>query len=253
MKQRSQKRWGSSDAGRGIRRTIIAVLMVSMISLGLPLTAGDKAEFLNLGFSSDGSTFFYGQHGIDVISNDVYVTILGFDLESESLDPELAYHQTVTTRAIPGQQSSLAALIRSVRVYEDETGVTLDPMRTGRILYYVLPGSTAEDVVTFVDHRDSMIYDVALTERPLSTAPGDSAAVNVTAYITPLTEETTSRFDSGSLAVFEDAVYDYLLKQIIISPDDRYLVCVFQTRVFDENSGTSIRYSLRRVALEPQP
>lgn len=251
MRIGSQGRGYRSDRDGLAHRSVIVILLVIMMTLGSPLSAGDKAEFLNLGFSPDGSTFFYGQHGIDVVSNSVYVTIDGFDLVSGTLLPELSFAQTFNTRAIPGQQSSLAAIIRSVSTYEEFAGVTLDPMDTGRVLYYVLPGNAVGDVVTFVDYRDDMIYDVAFSERPLDAGLGDSAAVNVTVYVTPLTEETTIRHDSDSLADYEESVYDYILKQIIISPDYDYLVCLFQTRVYDENSGTSIRYSIRRVPLKP--
>ena len=247
----SQGRGYRSDRGGSSQRFIIVILLIIMMALATPLSAGDKAEFLNLGFSPDSSTFFYGQHGIDTVSNSVYVIINGLDLDSGTLIPELSFTQTFSTRVIPGQQSSLAAIIRSVSTYEEFAGVTLDPMDTGRVLYYVLPGNAVGDVVTFVDYRDDMIYDVAFSERPLGASPGDSAAVNVTVYVSPLTGETTMRYDSDSLADFEDSVYDYILKQIIISPDFDYLVCMFQTRVYDENSGTSIRYSMRRVSLKP--
>jgi hypothetical protein len=118
-------------------------------------------------------------------------------------------------------------------------------------LYFQLPGDITGDILTFMDYRATRTeYSVSFVMRPQIREPGTNTSLAITLFQT-LMDGTQKRFEAGSLIKPIQNVYDFQLKQIIVSPQRDYVVLVFQTTEYDDlNDTINIRYYIDSVKIK---
>ena len=227
------------------------VVFLFLIVLGIQAAvfAGDRAEFINLGFSDDSSAFLFGQYGKNESGTLLYADIVYHDLVSGENSSELSLSKTYPDSQRSGN-NGLSALLMSLKEYNSIYSVDIDYNKTGTTLYFQLPGQTTSDTISFSDYQVGIIYSVSTVMRPQVREPGTNTALAITLFQT-LQDGAQRRFEAGSFIKPIENVYDFQLKQIVVSPQRNYVVLVFQTTEFDkENNTTNIRYYIDSVKIK---
>ena len=225
---------------------LLVLLLVPML-----LAAGDRAEFINLGFSDDGSIFLYGQYGKDAEGRYLYADIIAHSIDEDRRVDELTISRQYPIRQFSGQ-SGVNALLMSLREHASSHALPINYTNTGSVLFFQLPGQDAGELVTFTDYADMTLYTVSLTIRPKEREPGTNATIQLTLF-RELRNGTKSRFSTGSLLEPLEGVYEFHIKQVVLSPDRTKIVIVIQTRVFNEEDGDEdYRYTVYAMPLDKQ-
>ncbi len=230
-----------------IKKVVSLFLLVFCIQTAV--FAGDRAEFINLGFSANSEFFLFGQYGKNESGTLLYADVIYHDLVSGENSRELSLSKTYPDSQRSGN-NGLSALLMSLKEYNSIYNVDVDYNQTGTTLYFQLPGQITGDLISFSDYQVGIIYSVSLVMRPRIREPGTNTALAITLFQT-LRDGTQSRFEAGSLIKPIQNVYDFQLKQIIVSPQRDYVVLVFQTTEYDENNDTTnIRYFIDSVKIK---
>ncbi len=222
------------------------LLLVPML-----LAAGDRAEFINLGFSDDGSIFLYGQYGKDTEGRYLYADIIAHSLVDDQRVDEMTISRQYPMRQFSGQ-SGLNALLMGLREHASSYSLPINYTNTGSVLFFQLPGQDAGELVTFTDYADMTLYTVSLTIRPKERKPGTDATILLTLF-RELRDGTKSRFSTGSLLEPLEGIYEFHIKQAVLSPDRSGIIVVIQTRVFNEADGDEdYRYTVYSIPFDGQ-
>ncbi|NQT60259.1 MAG: hypothetical protein HQ557_14860 [Bacteroidetes bacterium] len=227
----------------------VLTLFLIIFCIQAAVFAGDRAEFINLGFANDSGAFLYGQFGKNESGTQLYADIVYHDLVSGENSSELSLSKTYQDSQQSGS-NGLSALLMNLKEYYTISTVDIDHTQTGTTLYFQLPGQKTGDMVSFSDYQTRTVYSVSFVMRPQVREPGTNTSLAITLFQT-LKDGTQNRFEAGSFIKPIQNVYDFQLKQIIVSPQRDYVVLVFQTTEYDEdNDTTNIRYYVDSVNIE---
>ena len=228
-----------------VKKVVVFSLIIFCIQSAL--FAGDRAEFINLGFPNNSTAFLYGQYGRNESGTLLYADVVYHDLVSGENSDELSLSKTFQDFQRSGN-NGLSALLMNLKEYNTVYTVDVDYTQTGTTLYFQLPGQTTGDTVSFSDYQTGTVYSISFVIRPRIREPGTSAALAITLFRT-LEDGTQDRFEAGSFIKPVEGVYDFQLKQIVVSPRQDYIVLVFQTTEYDEDT-TNIRYYVDSVKIK---
>ncbi|MBL7005691.1 MAG: hypothetical protein ISR78_01270 [Spirochaetia bacterium] len=221
-------------------KKVISLFLI-VFCLHTAVFAGDRAEFINLGFSRDSKAFLFGQYGKNESGTLLYADVLYHDLVSGENSSELSLSRTYPDSQRSGN-NGLSALLMNLKEYNSMYTVDIDYTQTGTTLYFQLPGQKTGDMISFSDYQVGTVYSVTFVMRPQVREPGTNTALAITLFQT-LKDGTQNRYEAGSLIKPIQDVYDFQLKQVIVSPKRDYVVLVFQTTEYDiDNNTTNIRY-----------
>ncbi len=214
----------------------LALVWALILLAATVVSAGDVAQFVNLGFSKDGKFFMFGQYGVAQKDASAWADTYIVDVPSNTYAPKGTESFAGTQPVDPGS-NGLGALLNALAVSLPRTKqLRIDHLSTGRLLYILLDGAQAADSLEFRDFQTGRSYKVALTQ-----SAGDGAAsFSIAATVTD--KDGTSRsFTAGNPSYARKGVKAYHIKQIILDPDGVSLVFVVQKEEQDSN-GSNIRY-----------
>lgn len=231
-----------------MRKRIYISLIICLFPL-LSIFAGDRAEFINLGFNFDSTQFMYGVYGIDEVGIDAYASVYLYDLEKQALDRNQFYEKTYKNAVTPGQNGIGALFMVLEDNYLAGGRNRISHLNNGNVLYYQFPGQKSSTRVAFRDFINNYYYTIVLTRRPLIESPDSNAALALTVFRSN-EDGKQEKYQQGSLADFGDGVFSYDLKKVILSPNGKYLVMVVQTKINDPVKGILVRYQVRSIKLE---
>ena len=144
----------------------LALVWVLFLLAALAASAGDVAQFVNLGFSKDARYFMFGQFGIAEKSSAAWADTFIVDV------PANAYAFKGTRRFVGAQPvepggNGLGALLNALSEGLPRTNqFRIDHLATGRLLYVLLDGAQAPDSLEFRDFQSGRSYTIALTQLP---------------------------------------------------------------------------------------
>ena len=199
-------------------------------------SAGDVAQFVNLGFSRDGKYFMFGQFGVAEKDSSPWADTFIVDVPSNVFATKGTQSFAGTQPVDPGA-NGLGALLNALAVSLPRTKqLRIDHLATGRLLYILLDGAPAADALEFRDFQTGRSYRIALTQ----VAGANGASFSIAATV--MEKDGTSRsFTAGSPSYARKGVKAYHIKQIILDPDGVSLVFVVQ-REEQDSHGSNIRY-----------
>jgi len=227
---------------RGKLITVCGIFLLLLTSV----FAGDRADFINLGFIDQNEAFLYGQYGMDEEGTYFYADVVYHDLQSGETPAELIQSKRYPLTELNGG-STLPAMLQSVQEYLSVNPVSVDFTRTGVMLYP--PGIESGNVISFKDDTQNKDYSLSLNLRPKTRKPGSNTALALT-LVQNDSDGTYKRYDAGSLVRPLEGVYDVRLAKVYSDPERNYLVMVFQTSEFDdETESVDARYLLKSIAL----
>jgi predicted secreted protein len=217
-------------------RRIALVWALILLAASLA-SAGDVAQFVNLGFSKDGKYFMFGQYGVAEKDSSAWADTFIVDVRANAFAPKGTERFAGTQPVDPGA-NGLGALLNVLAVTLPRTKLLhIDHLSTGRLLYVLLDGAQAADTLEFRDFQTGRSYKVALTQTGASDG-GASYSISVT-----VTEKdgNTHAFTAGNPTYARRGVQAYHIKQIILGPDGASLVFVVQKEEKDTH-GANVRY-----------
>jgi predicted secreted protein len=216
----------------------LALVWVLFVLAALAASAGDVAQFVNLGFSKDARYFMFGQFGISQRDSTAWADTFIVDVRANSFAPG-GTRRFIGTQPVDPGATGLGALLNALSESLPRTNqLRIDHLSTGRLLYVLLDGAEAADALAFRDFQTGRSYTVTLTQLPAAGAAG--ASYNVSIGVTEK-DGTTHSLIAGDLGYRRKGVKSYHIKQIILAPDGTSLVVIVQKEEQDM-TGNNIRY-----------
>lgn len=218
------------------------------ITAALSLSAGDKAEFANLGFSADGRYFMFGNYGFSPEDSQCYADIFLVDVPNNVFVPQGVFSGEYNNILSPGQ-SAIGALFS---LLEDSTQkrnqYNIDYLNTGRPLYIRLDDNPDSEenleqdinLLEFKDFLTGNYFTVDLQQ----TVEGSSSR-----FYIDLTMKTASgierNFRVGHPNYTRRGIVNYTINRIIINPDNSSLVII----IAKTDQAGNIRYMVETLQL----
>lgn len=229
------------------RSLVIAALTIALgAASSAPLFAGDVPTFVNLGFSADSAFFMFGQYGIDAKAAKPYAELYLVDTKKNDFVPKGIVRKSFDAALEPGQDTSgalfslYASTLPLVKFYK------IDPLRPGRLLY-LLDGGDLPSTLSFRDFKTGTSYEIALTK---NVAEKDGGALSSFGLSVKATDAKggAKRVAGGSPDVKRAGVSDYIIRRIIMAPDEKTLVLIIEKTLTDKGDP-SVRYMVETVRL----
>ena len=216
----------------------LALIGTLILLAARAVSAGDVAQFVNLGFSGDGKYFMFGQFGVAETSSAAWADTYIVDVRANAFVSRGTQKFAGTQPVDPGS-NGLGALLNALATGLPRTQqLRIDHLVTGRLLYVLLDGAQAPDTLEFRDFQTGRSYKVSLGQAPSADGGGASFSIAVT-----VTEKDgkAHAFTVGDGSYTRPGVKAYHIKQIVLAPDGASLVFVVQ-REEKDNQGSNIRY-----------
>jgi predicted secreted protein len=223
----------------------LAPIGVLILLVTFAASAGDIARFVNLGFSPDSRYFMFGQYGIQEKSSTPWAETFIVDVRTNAF---VSRGMSKASASLPVDSGSdgIGALFDAVA--EAQTQEALHKIRhttTGRMLYILVDGAPAPDVVDFRDFQTGRNYEITMTQSPPSGEAGASfsLAISVTDK-----DGVVHTYKAGNPSFRRAGVKAYHIKEIILAPDNASLVFLIQ-REEQDTQGNNIRYMIETAGI----
>ena len=225
-----------------------ALVWALFLLAALAASAGDVAQFINLGFSADSKYFMFGQYGIFQDTSAPWADSFIVDVQGNTFAKKGVRRFAATQPVDPGG-GGLGALfnvladgIAEVKQYR------IDHLNTGRLVYILVDGAVPPDSIEFRDFQLGRSYKVALTQSSSTRGSDVSSTYGIAVTITEKDGKTRT-LNVGNPAFKRSGVKAYHLKQIVLAPDASSLVFVVQREQQDGN-GDNIRYMVEALKVK---
>jgi predicted secreted protein len=229
-----------------MRNLIIFCILLFLIIINL--YPGDISTFVNLGFSADSRYFMLAQYGIKQNDSSPYADLFFIDVTQNTYaqygDKSLSYKN----KTEPGT-FGIGALFN---IIEENIALTnrykIDHLATGRILYHLMNGEQSKQSFDFRDFVSGNYYIANL----LQTISGKDKNIKSSFGITFTVKKTSGdskTFATGHPAFQRTGVKGYRIKQIILSPDEHFIVFIVE-REEEDSVGINIRYMIETLNID---
>ena len=205
--------------------------------------AGDVSNFVILGFSSDGTMFAFGIHGVKDKTYQAYAEIYIVDARSNDF-AEHGVFKTSPTKITYAQDSKsvFLALQNRATPYLKKYGISQDSKE--RILYSKTEDSEDNKTLMFRDFEKSDQYTVVLH------AKNNNKGVS-SFYITCdvlYADGSKKTYHAGHKDILRHGVKSYSIKKVLLDSSSSTLVFVIEKKEV-EKDGDSVRYMVEVVRL----
>jgi predicted secreted protein len=224
-----------------------ALLSACILLIALAAWCGDVAQFDNLGFSSDGRYFMFGQHGILEKTSYPYAELAIVDVPANAFVPQGTKKVSYTKGVEPGS-TGLGALLNALGdMAAQKRQYRIDHLVTGRLLYLLVDGVNPAETLEFRDFQAGTKYAVTLAQT--SGTKDGAPAASFSLKVTVTGRDGKARdLAVGNPALQRPGVKTYRVKQVILGPDGAALVFVVQKEEV-EGQSVDVRYMVETVRL----
>ena len=225
-----------------------ALLSACILLAALAAWAGDVAQFDNLGFSSDGRYFMFGQHGILEKTSYPYAELYIVDVTANAFAAQGTKKVSYAKGVEPGS-TGLGALLNALGdMAAQKRQYRIDHLVTGRMLYLLVDGVNPAATLEFRDFQAGTRYAVTLVQTP-GTKDGQPAAA-FSLKVTVTGKDGKARdYTVGNAGFARAGVKTYRVKQVVLGPGGAALVFVIQKEEGD-GTGVNIRYMVETVRID---
>lgn len=223
---------------------LVGILFILAIA---PLTAGDVATFVNLGFSTDSSVFMFGQYGVVNGEEQPYAEIYTVDVPGNRFVPQGVLKQTYSKELQPGQDGmgALLNLLHQARPMVDK--YEIDHLSNGRLVYIHLDGDKPKERIEFRDFVRGDSYVLTLVQQKFGAESSVSASFHINLAVTSRGGATRT-FTLGLPDYKREKVMSYRIKAVFFSPDESGLVMIVEKEMWSEE-GRNIRFMVETTPL----
>ena len=207
--------------------------------------AGDVAQFVNLGFSPDSRYFMFGQYGILEKNSTPWADAYIVDVPANAYAPRGTKQFTSGQPVEPGTSALGALLIALCDNVAQRKQYHIDHLLSGRLLYVLVDGARAEDVLEFRDFPSGRTYKIALQQSLDPKAGVVHSSFRLAISVTEKDGKLRA-ISAGNPVISRAGVKGYHIKQIILAPDGNSLVFLIQKEEQDSH-GDNVRYMVETV------
>jgi predicted secreted protein len=214
----------------------------------MELFSGDKAIFLNLGFSDNNLYYMFGQYGILDDGSKPYVDFFIVNVAENDFVDSGVLNKIYNVTLEPGT-SSIGAVFRFllesssiIRNYD------INHLNTGRILYFLVDGIEPKEYLDFRDFITGNRYIIKLIQNSYGDGRQVESSFHLDVTIIDKNNKS-SNYIIGLPDYRREGVKRYRIKQILLSGDNKSLICVIEKEEVDL-SGDNIRYMVETVRLK---
>ena len=215
-------------------------------ALAVSLYAGDVANFVNLGFSSDGSRYAFGQYGVTDGNFRSFADIYCVDVAKNSFLKGGVFSTAPSAgTANRDGKGVFAELQNTAASFLKKSGI--NSAETGRALYVLAEDGEALKSISFRDFETGAAYSVTLN----TYAEGEGSKVSSSFYLIVEVKSAagkTVRKTVGLPGFKRDGVKDYVVRRIVSDASGSSLVFVIEKKVV-ESKGASTRFMVETVRL----
>ncbi len=225
---------------------------IILFSAGLCSFAGDAAAFVDLGISSDGRTYAFGEYGKTDRTFQSYAEIYTVDIEKN----DFVQGEVFKTNPSP-QTSSKSGKALYDELFEKASWklrkYDFKPAKSENLLYVRDDKKDGESEIIFKDFEGSTVEQSVFYHIQLAkTCEGSGESLRSSFFITMEKKDgdgnVISRNIVGSPDIKRKKVTDYRIDRIFSDNSGRNLVFVIEKTLSDVN-GSSIRYMVETIRL----
>jgi predicted secreted protein len=224
-------------------------LLLAVVALGLllPLCAGDVATFVNLGFSPDSAYFMFGQYGAETATGKPYAELYLVDTKKNAFVPKGSLRKVFDTGLEAGQDQEGALFSLFGDALPLAASLKIDHLATGRLLYILLDGEEPPATISFRDFKTDRSYEIVMSK---SLGEDGSGPISSFGLSVSRTEKDGSprNVSAGNPSIKRSGVRDYVIRRIIIAPDEKTLVIIVEKRILEKNES-SVRFMVETLSL----
>lgn len=144
----------------------LAPIGVLILLVTFAASAGDIARFVNLGFSPDSRYFMFGQYGIQQKTSTPWAEAYIVDVRANAFVSRGVHKVSSSVPVDPGTDGIGALFDAVVEARAQETLYKVRHTVTGRMLYILVDGAPAPDIVDFRDFQTGRNYEITMTQSP---------------------------------------------------------------------------------------
>jgi predicted secreted protein len=219
----------------------VTLVWALFLLAALVASAGDMAQFVNLGFSADSKYFMFGQYGVSEKTSAPYAETFVVDVAKNTFAARGARKVAYTRAAEPGTNGLGALLTVLGDALPQTRQYRIDHLLSGRMLYILVDGVPPNEVLEFRDFQTGRAYSVTLLR-------SGSTSFHIAAKVTEK-NGTVRELTAGDPSIQRPGVKSYQVRQILLAPDGNSLVFVIQKDEQD-TKGSNIRYMVETVRLQ---
>ena len=219
-------------------------MIIIMAAFSAAVYAGDIANFVNLGFSADGTKFAFGQHGLQDKTYRAYAEIYAVDVGANTFLPNGIF-RTSPSKQTESKESKATFLALQNRAQLSLSKWGISETRQGRVLYAQTESTEGAQTLFFRDFQTSDEYTVVLNITQKSK-------IESSFYLTVEKTKpngTKIKKEIGRPDYVRSGVKNYAVKKILMDDTSRAIVFIIEKKEYSA-AGDSFRYMAETALIE---
>lgn len=215
-----------------LRAYLAAVFLLALF----PLAAGEIASFVNLGFSQDSQSFMFGIYGINEKNTTPWAEAFIVNTVHNTFTENGVGSFVSSRTASLGQDGSSALFTLLHDMNSSVDTYRIDHTNTGRLVYILLNGVSGQDEISFRDFNTGNTYSITVKQQKRTFQENAVEASFSLSIKATDSSGKTKTMTVGKPNYFRKDVEQYLVRQVILSPDEKSLVFVIEKRAIQKGS-----------------
>ena len=218
--------------------------VIIMAAFTAAVYAGDIANFVNLGFSADGTKFAFGQYGLQDKTYRAYAEIYAVDVGANTF-LQNGIFRTSPSKQTEGKDSKSTFLALQNRAQAALSKWDISETRQGRVLYAQTEATAGNQTLFFRDFQTSDEYTVVLnTAQKSKTETSFYLTVEKTKPNGTKIQKQVGRPD-----YIRSGVKNYSVKKILMDDTDHAMIFIIEKNEY-ASSGDSFRYMVEAALID---
>lgn len=218
--------------------------VIIMAAFTAAVYAGDIANFVNLGFSADGTKFAFGQYGLQDKTYRAYAEIYAVDIGTNTF-LQNGIFRTSPSKQTEGKESKSTFLALQNRAQVALSKWDISETRQGRVLYAQTEATAGNQTLFFRDFQTSDEYTVVLnTAQKSKTESSFYLTVEKTKPNGTKIQKQVGRPD-----YIRSGVKNYSVKRILMDDTTHAMIFIIEKNEY-ASSGDSFRYMVEATLID---
>lgn len=218
--------------------------VIIMAAFTAAVYAGDIANFVNLGFSADGTKFAFGQYGLQDKTYRAYAEIYAVDIGTNTF-LQNGIFRTSPSKQTEGKESKSTFLALQNRAQAALSKWDISETRQGRVLYAQTEATAGNQTLFFRDFQTSDEYTVVLnTAQKSKTESSFYLTVEKTKPNGTKIQKQVGRPD-----YIRSGVKNYSVKKILMDDTAHAMIFIIEKNEY-ASLGDSFRYMVEATLID---
>ncbi|MDC7218816.1 MAG: DUF2259 domain-containing protein [Spirochaetales bacterium] len=236
-------------------RRVLLIAFILLLSLS-SLLAGDRAEFVNLGFSPNGNYFMFGFYGYDGEAHRSYSEIYTVDVDRNLFVPKGVSKGSYDYTVVPGQSVEGALFTLLEENASIRTAYSIEYLETGRPVYIRIdddpesPDNMVSDEnsgmnnLEFKDFVTGDLYSLQLKQNSYEGIPVSSTFS--LDFSVRSSDGLVQTYNIGHPNYKRSGVEKYNIDRVLVGPGNKSVIIIL-AKFYDNGN---IRYMVETVKLK---